>query len=267
MDVVSLSSGSKGNSTYLRINETDMLIDVGPSMKQINNRLLMSVGIDLEDIKLIFITHEHSDHIRSIPTINKKYPHIKFVIHKDSINEIIKRLKYSIPNDNKIIIDNELIGDSFTVKVTSLNHDVPCFGYKFINNYYNESYGHIADNGGIPYKKWDWWKGLTYYSVESNHDRTMQLLDTKRDGKLKRRVLGYYGHTNNYDAIKMLVEIVNYNTNGVIFTHLSEDCNSEEVAREVHDTYLTVFGERTKFKDIKLLYARQNEPVELIIDK
>ena len=60
MRVYSLSSGSKANATLVHSKGMNILIDVGLSMKRINEKLLMSEGIDLDDISLVLITHSHS---------------------------------------------------------------------------------------------------------------------------------------------------------------------------------------------------------------
>lgn len=145
-----------------------------------------------------------------------------------------------------------------------MKHDKFCNGYIIDEHETDETYVHIADNGKI----WD--KGTIdmlsnydYYSIESNHDRTMQLLDKKRHEGLKRRVLGAYGHTNNYDAIELASKLVGTRTKSIIFNHLSEECNSPELAKEVHENYIATWGLKTEFKDIKIQYAKQNEVVKL----
>ena len=55
-----ISSGSKGNITFIKTNKCNVLIDTGISLKEINSR----VDIDMKTIDAIFITHEHIDHVR-----------------------------------------------------------------------------------------------------------------------------------------------------------------------------------------------------------
>ena len=264
MKIISLASGSRGNCTYLYINTKHILIDVGISMKQINHRLLIHVGVDLDDIDTIFITHAHSDHIKSIPTINKNYPHIKFIIPHKAIKDITAKLKYHIPSECKVLIDKRIDGKAFNVTPKHINHDEFTYAYIFKDLSNNETYAHIPDNGGLSYKRFDEFKDMTYYSIESNHDLTMQIFDTKRNPLLKRRVLGYYGHQDNVSAIKFAIECVGSNTKGIIFTHLSEDCNDPQIAKDTHLLWLEIFGEKTKFKNIIMRYATQNDVVTLL---
>ena len=128
----------------------------------------------------------------------------------------------------------------------------------------DETYVHICDNG----KLWD--KDIIallhnkdYYSIESNHDLTLQINDITRHEGLKRRVLGAYGHTNNVDAIDLAFKLIGDKTKGIMFNHLSEHCNDEELCKLTHDNMIAIWGKKTEFKDISLVYARQNEIVRM----
>ena len=65
-------SGSKGNCTYISDGETSILIDAGGCLKNIKDNL-NEVGDRIENIKGIFVTHEHSDHTRALFNLTKKY--------------------------------------------------------------------------------------------------------------------------------------------------------------------------------------------------
>ena len=68
----SLYSGSTGNSLLVQNDDTNILIDAGVSGKKITEAL-SSLNINIDTISAILVTHEHSDHIKSIGTISKKY--------------------------------------------------------------------------------------------------------------------------------------------------------------------------------------------------
>ena len=59
---VTLYSGSSGNSVYVGGRDEGILVDVGVSCKKTMTALCES-GIELNSVKAIFVTHEHSDHI------------------------------------------------------------------------------------------------------------------------------------------------------------------------------------------------------------
>ena len=57
-----LCSGSKGNATYLEINNSKILVDVGYSERYIS-KSLKQLGVKLNEITHVFITHTHTDHV------------------------------------------------------------------------------------------------------------------------------------------------------------------------------------------------------------
>jgi phosphoribosyl 1,2-cyclic phosphodiesterase len=75
MRVVSLGSGSSGNAYLVEAGpqgRTRLLLDAGLSARTLVARLA-SVGVSLSDIQAILVTHEHSDHVQSIPTLVNRY--------------------------------------------------------------------------------------------------------------------------------------------------------------------------------------------------
>mgnify|MGYP000030241551 CR=1 FL=1 len=68
----SLYSGSSGNSLLVQTTNTKILIDAGESAKKIVEAL-SSVNIDVNDLDAIIVTHEHSDHVKGLGTLSKKY--------------------------------------------------------------------------------------------------------------------------------------------------------------------------------------------------
>ena len=71
MKVIVLSSGSKGNTTYIETDEAKILIDAGNSCKYILNKL-EDYQINPNSIDAILITHTHSDHIKGLPVLLQK---------------------------------------------------------------------------------------------------------------------------------------------------------------------------------------------------
>lgn len=62
----SLYSGSSGNSIFVSTSKAKILIDAGLSGIKIE-RALNDIGESLKNIDAIFVTHEHSDHIKGLP--------------------------------------------------------------------------------------------------------------------------------------------------------------------------------------------------------
>ena len=72
MRIAPIASGSSGNCIYVGDDNTHILIDAGISAKNIEEGL-HSLDLSLEDIDAILITHEHSDHIKGLGVLSRKY--------------------------------------------------------------------------------------------------------------------------------------------------------------------------------------------------
>ena len=70
--IVTLYSGSGGNSTFIRVADTAILIDAGKNAKRLCTAL-KEIGSDIEEIRAIFITHDHADHISALEVLAKKH--------------------------------------------------------------------------------------------------------------------------------------------------------------------------------------------------
>ena len=66
-----LFSGSKANCTYLSGNDGALLIDAGASCSAIL-KSIEAIGENVDRIRAILITHEHTDHIKGLKTLLKK---------------------------------------------------------------------------------------------------------------------------------------------------------------------------------------------------
>ena len=67
-----LASGSKGNSTLIKTEKLNILIDAGMKLKYLKDRLY-EVDMKMEDIDYIFLTHTHKDHVSALSTLIKHY--------------------------------------------------------------------------------------------------------------------------------------------------------------------------------------------------
>jgi phosphoribosyl 1,2-cyclic phosphodiesterase len=70
--ITSLNSGSNGNCYYIGNRHEAVLIDVGISCRETENRM-QRLGLSMQKVKAIFVSHEHSDHIKGIPVLARKY--------------------------------------------------------------------------------------------------------------------------------------------------------------------------------------------------
>ncbi|MEG2351166.1 MAG: MBL fold metallo-hydrolase, partial [Bacilli bacterium] len=81
MKVAVLSSGSKGNCTLVVSEKSKILIDAGVTKTYIENKL-SELAVDPAEIKAIFISHTHVDHIQGLRVFIKKYNPVIFATEK-----------------------------------------------------------------------------------------------------------------------------------------------------------------------------------------
>ena len=72
MRFVSIASGSSGNCIYAGTDDTHILVDAGISNKRIQQGL-NEIGVSGNDLSGILITHEHSDHVKGLGVLARKY--------------------------------------------------------------------------------------------------------------------------------------------------------------------------------------------------
>lgn len=221
-----VSSGSKGNLTYIKTEEANILIDAGIS----KNEILARTNIDLKNIDAIFVTHEHIDHVKYLEQI-ARLSNATIYVNETSFHEIFtKYIKNAEGLKIKFIEANKQVKFK-DVKVLTLNlqHDSKnCYGYVFVSN--DRSLAYCTDTGFIPLPYIELLKKVDSIIIECNHDVEM-LMNSNRPWYLKNRILSINGHMSN----QICGEVVNKILDGgilkqVVLAHLSEECNTEEVA-------------------------------------
>lgn len=249
-----LSSGSKGNTTYIETNSTKIIIDMGNSCKYVVEKLNL-LGIDPNDIDAIMLTHIHTDHTNGLKTFLKKY-NIKVYLASSMLNYLPFISNYFVIDDS---IDSLVIGD-VNIDVIRTSHDVEdSFGY-VVNNL-DKSVVYITDTGYINQRYFDLLKNRNAYVFESNHDVEM-LTNGRYPFELRQRILSDKGHLSNYDSAKYLASFIGGNTKYIILAHLSEENNTVSLA---HNTLITRLDKsKIDYSDIKIVEALQNKETDFI---
>ena len=259
MEFIVLASGSKGNATYLEIGNEKILIDCGISYKQINERLAVH-GKSIEGVTRVFITHEHSDHVKELVMLAKKHD-VKIYMSEGSYSHLNKTIKYTIDvRKFQTIIPEEILEfDGFKVLPFMVYHDAyEPFGYRFIEN--DKSMVYITDTGYFPERKYHLISNAEAYIIESNHEVEM-LLESDRPWLLKRRILDDEGHLSNEDAAHHLKNVIGENTRHIVLAHLSEENNHPDIAYEVLIETLKSYD--IDHQEIKVTVAKQHEPTDM----
>lgn len=251
MKVIVLSSGSKGNTTYIECNGTKILIDMGNSCKYVTDKL-KKVGVKAEEIDAIFITHTHSDHIKGLKVFCKKYNTLTYFTDK-----MRNELEYI---DNYKLIDSDMIKlKDLVINVIKTSHDVSdSVGYVIEGN--NKGIVYITDTGYINNKYFNILTNREVYIMESNHDIEM-LNNGRYSFSLRQRILGDKGHLSNYDCSRYLSSFIGDKTDTIILAHLSEENNTSTLA---YDTLINRFNSNNQ--SVKnIIIAKQDEETEEVL--
>ncbi|MDO4963082.1 MAG: MBL fold metallo-hydrolase [bacterium] len=246
-----LSSGSKGNCTFVETKNHKILIDAGNSCLYIE-KALRKLGIEPSSIDMILVTHAHIDHVGGLKVFSKKYSPLIYISDK-----IQKESKLELENINSI--EQVKINDDIKINSFKLSHDVTDIkGYIIEED--EKSVVYITDTGYINEKLFNNISNKNIYVFESNHDIEKLMNNPNYPHNTKIRILGEKGHLSNKDSSYYLTKLIGPNTKQIILAHLSEQNNTEDLAlKTLKDTL-----ERKNIDFNNIIIARQNELTELI---
>ncbi|MFH1396898.1 MAG: MBL fold metallo-hydrolase [archaeon] len=252
-EVSVLASGSSGNCFYVGSKNTEILIDAGISCKQISERLT-KIGKDINNIKGIFITHEHVDHIRGINVLSRKY-NIPIYINEGTLAESFINPR----NANIIKTDKEFEFNGLKILPFSKSHDASDpISFQIKNK--NKKISVVTDIGFSCDNVIQSISESNLVILESNHD-----LDMLKNGRypqfLKNRIAGKLGHLSNYDAALLVLEHANKKLQHILLSHLSLNNNRPDLAVK---TFNSLLSERKDLKKLQTILSYREKPTELI---
>lgn len=228
MRIVNLASGSKANSTFVEYNDTRILIDVGLIEKTLKERLL-EIGEKLEDINAVLITHEHSDHIKALKSLAKKYD-IDFYLHKKLIDSgFLAEIKFKQgklhPFEEEKFCINDLEITPFAVShdaIAPVGFTINVLGSK-------SKFGIVTDTGVVSEKMKKQLSGSKIVFIESNYDENM-LLNGFYPYQVKQRIFGEKGHLSNIQSLELAKFLFKNGTKCFVLSHISQNNNTYDLA-------------------------------------
>jgi len=208
-----LGSGSKGNCVYVEFGDYGVLVDAGFPYKETHRRLAL-IGKSFNNVKTVFVSHGHKDHIAAVPQIQKK--HLNISVVKDFHFGPIA------------ICYHDCNFEPITTRPFLLSHDDPCYGFDF--RYKDFKLTYIPDTGCITE---DAARALFDIKdvknhvvvIECNYDLQM-LTEGKYDSELMERVFSDDGHMDNIETARILKEVRHDNLRLVMPFHLSSENNN-----------------------------------------
>ncbi len=236
-----LYSGSSGNSIYVASEYGSILVDAGLPGKSIENALA-SINKNPNDIDGIFITHEHSDHVKGVGVLSRRYD-IPIYANKLTWEGMGKGIGKIKENNIKILDSDEVVIKDLCISNYSIPHDAADpIGYSVFCGKNKVSIA--TDLGYFSKEVEEAIMGSDIVLLESNHDVEM-LKFGPYPYPLKRRILSDHGHLSNYDCGKAIVSMIKNNSKKIILGHLSKTNNYPELA---YETVISVLREN----DIKI---------------
>jgi phosphoribosyl 1,2-cyclic phosphodiesterase len=226
-----LGSSSAGNCGLGISPEVKFLIDAGFSARK-TDQLLSPLGLTIKDVDVVFITHEHDDHISGIKGL-AKIPHIQFFAHPETARAVEEKLGIRI---NWAFFDSL---DSFIYKDLEITpfetpHDaVAPVGYIFKEwKQSQKKLGWLTDLGHVPDSFTALLRDVHTLVLEANHDVEMLKNDPWRPYYIKERILGDYGHLSNEASFEFLDGMCDPAWENVILAHVSRQCNSMSIIQK-----------------------------------
>ena len=251
-----LYSGSSGNCVYVKTPDTELLFDAGVSARAVEKGL-NNIQSSLSRIGAIFITHEHSDHIKGLEVISKKH-HIPTHMVTPSARALIRNPQASLLNDLYLhpSVFSVKLGNT-TIRSFPTPHDsAASVGYTvtYDADGKTEKFGLATDIGHITEELTASLLGSDAVVIEANHDVNM-LFSGPYPYHLKLRIRSDKGHLSNEDCAKLAKFLAENGTRDFVLAHLSKENNFAPIAET------TVRAAISEYKDIRWSVASQDEPV------
>jgi phosphoribosyl 1,2-cyclic phosphodiesterase len=237
--------------------EATLLIDAGLSAKKLD-KLLLGRGMQGSSIDALLVTHEHSDHIRGLGPIARKY---KLPIYANAKTwEAMESHVGELEEDQRHVFETGAVLDFGLLKAESyaISHDAAePVGYCFYHE--DQKLSLATDLGYVSPNVREKIIDSDVLILESNHDIEMLRIG-RYPWNIKRRILGDSGHLSNQAAGEALCSLVSERTKRVYLAHLSQDHNLMDLARLTVNNILEEHGLLQKNKKLKLMDTYYDRP-------
>jgi len=223
MKISALASGSSGNCFYINNGNSSILVDCGISCKQVLEKLA-SLRQNPKNIKGVFVTHEHTDHIRGVDVLARELGVPVYATSGTCKNGFLCSQEELI---NVIKNDETLKIGGMEVETFSKPHDASDPISLRIRN--GETLSIITDVGYASKEVCESVSDSDFLILESNHD--IQMLENgPYPAFLKKRILGDRGHLSNLNSGLCVLEHGTRKLRNIVLAHLSAVNNTSSLA-------------------------------------
>ena len=259
--IISLYSGSTGNAFLIMTDHARILIDAGKNAKALT-RSLNEIGVDIDTIDAIFITHDHNDHTAALPVLLKHHPLPVHAVEASAqviVSGMEETVRACIRRHPPLY--SETVGDVCVRSFITPHDSRFSVGYLLEIGQGKDAarIGYATDLGYVTEDVRKALLGCESVVLESNHDREM-LLAGPYPRHLKERIWSRYGHLANDACAALVSELAEHGLKHLMLAHLSEQNNLPEVA--YNETLMALGG-----ADVTLSVAAPDRPVEMVRGK
>lgn len=258
---ISLASGSSGNCYYIGTEKYGILIDAGIAVRTIKKNL-KEVGIGIETIRGVFITHDHADHIKAVGGLGEK---LNIPIYTTArIHEGINRsycMTEKLHSSVRYLEKNQPMHlEDFKIESFEVPHDgTDNVGYCIEID--GKTFSFLTDLGEITPIAANYIRKANYLILEANYDEEMLKMGTY-PAYLKERIASHTGHMSNTDTAEFLANNISKKLKYIWLCHLSKDNNHPELAYKTVEWKLKEKG-IIAGRDVQLYALKRTTPSEL----
>ncbi len=266
---MSFGSGSSGNCTYIGDRECGFLVDAGIDGERVERALLVN-GIGMEQVKGIFLTHDHGDHVRYAYNILRRNRHMRLYCTPKAFNGLLRR--HSISRRIKdyhepIYKEFPFKLGTFTLTPFEVMHDGSDNAGYFIEHG-SMRFALATDLGCISPRVEHYMRQAQFIMIESNYDAEMLRVGSYPE-YLKSRIRADNGHLDNEVSARFIDSIYTPSLRYLFLCHLSFDNNTPRQAKEAfqnalgHRNLRIGDGSSELTTDLQLIVLPRYEPTPL----
>ncbi len=231
MRIISLQSGSNGNSIYVEAGNVRLLFDAGISGIQAQQRLAAH-DRDIRDVDAVLISHDHSDHCRSLGIYQRKFGLPVYVTEK-TLDAARGRNRLGKLGEIRHFVAGDVVQfNDVVIETIATPHD-GADGVAFVVDDGRRRFGLLTDLGHVFDGLGTAVGSLDAVLLESNYDPVL-LKEGPYPEFLKERIAGLGGHLSNLECARLLGEAANRRLKWACLGHLSEHNNEPELALRTH---------------------------------
>ncbi len=256
--IASLNSGSNGNCYYVGNDMEAVLVDVGISCRETEKRMKLA-GLNIKNVKAIFVSHEHGDHIRGVSTLANKYSLPVYITSLTANNGpiLIKHLSKTFTAGEAVSVG------SLKITAFAKQHDAND-PHSFIISHNETTVGVFTDIGIVCKEVIHYFKQCHAVFLESNYDENM-LENGRYPIHLKNRIRGGQGHLSNKQALELFLQHRPPFMSHILLSHLSKENNDPQLAADLFAPharqYNVIVASRYKTSDVFTITNTENEVV------